>query len=161
MSEEVLREQLAKFLKGGYAHMELEKALRDFPEVLAGKTVPGSRNTPWRLLEHIRIAQWDILGFTRDAEHLSPEFPDGYWPDTDSPPDGEAWDRTVDEIARDLDSMIELVSDPSTDLFASIPHGDGQTILREALLVADNNAYHLGQLMMLRRLLDRAEGQPD
>jgi hypothetical protein len=159
MNDRALREQLAKLLKGGFAHMELEKALRDFPQALAGKAVPGSRNTPWRLLEHIRLAQWDILEFSRDAEHVSPEYPDGYWPESDVPPDVEAWDSSVDALARDLEAMIALVSDPNTDLFAPIPHGDGQTILREALLIADHNAYHLGQLLLLRRLLGGAEGQ--
>lgn len=153
MNDDVLREHLKQLLKGGFAHVELEKALSDFPRALAGAAVPGFRNTPWRLLEHIRIAQWDILEFSRDPGHVSPEFPDGYWPDSDAPPDAAAWTACVEAIERDLGSMVELVSDPATDLFTPIPHGDGQTILREALLVADHNAYHLGQLMTLQRAL--------
>ncbi len=153
MKKKVLHENLTHLLKGGFAHMEIEKALREYPSSIAGATVPGSRNTPWRLLEHIRIAQWDILEFSRDPQHKSPEFPDGYWPDTDAPPDEEAWGRCIEAICRDLRSMVEFVADPSTDLFEPIPHGDGQTVLREALLVADHNAYHLGQLMTLQRAL--------
>jgi hypothetical protein len=101
----------------------------------------------------MRICQWDIFEFSRNAEHVSPDFPDGYWPVTDGPPDVEAWDKSVEAFRADLQAMVDLVSDPGTDLFAPIRHGDGQTILREALLVADHNAYHLGQLVFLRRCL--------
>ena len=110
-------------------------------------------HTPWRLLEHLRIAQWDILRFSVDPKHISPEFPAGYWPEGDGPPDPSAWDRSVESFRSDLQAMKDLVADPKTDLFAPIPHGQGQTILREALLVADHNAYHLGQLVTVRRLL--------
>jgi hypothetical protein len=101
----------------------------------------------------MRICQWDILEFSRNPEHVSPDFPDGYWPQGDAPPDADAWNRSVQSFRDDLQAMIDLVSDPGTDLFARIPHGDGQTILREALLVADHTAYHLGQLVFLRRCL--------
>jgi len=104
-------------------------------------------------LEHLRIAQWDILEFSRNAGHVSPPWPDGYWPRGDAPPDERAWDRAVDAFRTDLAAMCVSVADPATDLFAPIPHGDGQTVLREALLVADHNAYHLGQLVVVRRLL--------
>ena len=107
----------------------------------------------WRLLEHMRIAQRDILEFSRNPKHVSPEWPDGYWPQGDAPPDDAAWDRSIKAFRADLKAVEELVTDPSTDLFARIPHGDGQTILREALLVADHNAYHLGQIVAVRRLL--------
>jgi hypothetical protein len=115
--------------------------------------VDGVPHTPWRLLEHMRIAQWDILEFSRDPGHVSPAFPEGYWPEGDAPPEAQAWDRSVRAFRADLQAMQDLVRDPATDLFARIPHGDGQTVLREALLVADHNAYHLGQLVMLRRCL--------
>jgi uncharacterized damage-inducible protein DinB len=95
----------------------------------------------------------DILEFSRDPEHVSPEFPDGYWPDSEAPPTQDAWDKSVAAFRADLKAMQNLVADPATDLFARIPHGDGQTILREALLVADHNAYHLGQLVVIRRAL--------
>jgi hypothetical protein len=101
----------------------------------------------------MRIAQWDILEFSRRSDHVSPAFPDGYWPDGDAPPDPKAWDHSVKGFQADLEAMKGLVGDPATDLFARIAHGDGQTILREALLVADHNAYHLGQLVVVRRLL--------
>jgi hypothetical protein len=104
-------------------------------------------------VEHLRIAQWDILEFCRNSKHFSPEFPDGYWPGGDSPADDAAWDRSVDSFRADLGAMQDLVANPATDLFACIPWGEGQTILREALLVADHNAYHLGQLIVVRRAL--------
>jgi hypothetical protein len=101
----------------------------------------------------MRIAQWDILEFSRNPAHVSPEFPAGYWPATEAPPTARAWNHTLRTFRADLQAMIALVTKPTTDLFARIPHGDGQTILREALLVADHNAYHLGELVLLRRLL--------
>ena len=109
--------------------------------------------TPWRLLEHLRMAQWDILEFSRNAKHKSPKWPEGYWPDGDAPPNSAAWDASVAAFRRDLVEMEKLVKDPSKDLFDPIPHGQGQTLLREALLVADHNSYHVGQLILLRRLL--------
>jgi hypothetical protein len=106
----------------------------------------------------MRIAQWDILEFSRNPRHVSPEWPSGYWPPTETPPDQKAWNASVKAFQSDLRAMQKLVTDPSTDLFAKIAHGDGQTILREALLVADHNAYHLGQVVQLRRLLDAWRG---
>jgi hypothetical protein len=105
------------------------------------------------LLEHLRIAQWDILEFCRNPRHMSPEFPAGYWPSSTAPPNSAAWDRCVKDFRRDLKQMKILISDPQADLFRPIPQRHGQTLLRETLLVADHNAYHLGQLVMLRRLL--------
>ena len=105
------------------------------------------------LLEHMRIAQWDILEFSRNPKHISPEWPDGYWPKTESPPSAAAWNNSIKSFRKDLKSMQDLVSEPKADLYAPIPWGDGQTILREALLVADHNAYHLGQIVVLGRLL--------
>jgi uncharacterized damage-inducible protein DinB len=152
-SDQALREHVLYLLKGGGAHLNFEQAVGDLPEDLRGAKVVGVPHTPWRLLEHMRICQWDILEFSRNAEHVSPDFPDGYWPKTDAPSDAEAWERSVATFRADLQAMIELVADPGTDLFAPIPHGDGQTILREALLVADHNTYHRGQLVILRRCL--------
>jgi hypothetical protein len=153
MSDQALRDHVLYLLKGGGAHLNFEQAIASLPEDLRGAKVEGVPHTPWRLLEHMRICQWDILEFSRNAEHVSPDFPDGYWPETDGPPDAEAWDRSIKAFRADLQSMIDLVAAPSTDLFAAIPHGEGQTILREALLVADHNAYHLGQMVFLRRCL--------
>ncbi|NNG15953.1 MAG: DinB family protein, partial [Gemmatimonadales bacterium] len=108
-------------------------------------------------LEHLRIAQWDILEFSRKPDHVSPSFPDGYWPETDAPPDGSAWDRSVESFLADLDAMQALVMDRATDLFAQIPWGDGQTVLREALVLADHNSYHLGQLILIGKVLGALE----
>jgi hypothetical protein len=148
-----LREHLLAFLRGGSAHLDFDAALADLPPELRGARVAGVPHTPWRLLEHLRIAQWDILEFSRDPRHVSPPFPDGYWPVSDAPPDPDAWDRSAAAFRADLRAMLDLVADPATDLFAPIPHGEGQTVLREALLVADHNSYHAGQLVLLRRAL--------
>jgi hypothetical protein len=152
-AQQSLREHLRELLIGGHAHLTFEKAIAGLPTELRGAKPPGLPYTSWRLVEHMRIAQWDILRFCLDATHVSPEFPNGYWPDGDAPPDPAAWDRTVTAFWADLQEMIKLVSNAKVDLYAKIPHGDGQTILREALLVADHNAYHLGQLVTVRRLL--------
>jgi hypothetical protein len=111
-------------------------------------------------MEHLRICQWDILEFSRDPNHVSPEFPDGLWPAADAPANDVAWEQSIAAFRRDHEAMCDLVADPATDLFAEIPHGQGQTILREALLVADHNAYHIGQLVMLRRCLGSWSEEP-
>jgi DinB superfamily len=152
-TDTALREHLIEFLGGGHAHLDFEKAIAGLPVKLRGARPPGLPHTPWRLVEHMRIAQWDIVRFSVDPEHISPEFPGGYWPAGDAPPDAKAWDRSVAAFRSDLQTMKDLVSSPDTDLFKPIGHGQGQTILREALLVADHNAYHLGQLVTVRRLL--------
>lgn len=148
-----LREHLLYLLRGGGAHVDFDSAIADFPAKLRGARPLGLPHTPWRLLEHMRIAQWDILEFSRNPRHVSPDFPSGYWPEGDAPPNRAAWANSVKSFRHDLKEMQNLVSSPKTDLYAAIPHGDGQTILREALLIADHNAYHLGELVLLRRLL--------
>lgn len=153
MSDQALREHVVNLLNGGEAHLDFESAIAGLPVELRKSKVAGVAHTPWRLLEHLRICQWDILEFSRNPDHVSPNFPDGYWPAGDGPPDDLAWDRSAHAFREDLQAMIELVTDPNIDLFAPISHGDGQTVLREALLVADHNAYHLGQLVFLRRAL--------
>ncbi len=152
-SNQALREHLLYLLRGGGAHLHFDQAVADLPAKLRGMRPAGLPHSPWRLLEHMRICQWDILEFSRNPRHVSPQFPDGYWPQGDAPPEAAAWDRAVAAFRSDLKAMEDLVANPATDLFAKIPHGDGQTILREALLVADHNAYHLGQLVVVRRLL--------
>jgi DinB superfamily len=154
-SPDPLREHLISLLTKAEAHVDLESSVKEFPRELRGRKPEGSPHTPWQLLEHIRIAQWDILEFSRDAKHASPKWPEGYWPQTEAPPDDKAWDKSVKQIQADLKAMCDLVHDPKRDLYTPIPHGDGQTLLREALLVADHNAYHLGQLVMVRRILER------
>jgi uncharacterized damage-inducible protein DinB len=151
--EAALRHQLAGLLEGGHAHADFDRVIADFPVAHRGARVPGAAHTAWQLLEHMRIAQWDILEFSRNPRHVSPPFPSGYWPPTEAPPDATAWDRSVRSFEADLQAMTDLVKSPKTDLFGRIPQGEGQTVLREALLMADHNAYHLGQLVLLRRLL--------
>jgi hypothetical protein len=150
-NDKLLREHLVYLLKGGGAHVHFMDAVEGFPEAKRGAFVTGLPHTGWQLLEHSRIAQWDILEFSRNPKHVSPGFPEGYWPKTPVPLDGAAWDKSVEAFRRDLDEMISLVKNPKTDLYAKIPHGDGQTVLREALVLADHNSYHLGQLVDLRR----------
>jgi hypothetical protein len=153
LNDKALREQVAKLLDGAEAHADWRKTFVDMPPEVMGTKPADAPHTPWQLLEHMRIAQWDILEFSRDAKHVSPQFPEGYWPATDAPPDEAAWQKSVKAFGRDLESMKRLVSNPKTNLFERIAHGDGQTILREALLAADHNAYHLGQLILVRKML--------
>jgi hypothetical protein len=148
-----VREQVLAVLRGGNAHISLDDAINDFPAKLRGEKPKGARHTAWELIEHMRIAQWDILEFSRSAKHDSPEWPKGYWPKTEKPPNSDSWKKSIASFKKDLKAMEKLIEDPETDLHAQIPHGTGQTIFREALLVADHNAYHLGQLVLLRRLL--------
>jgi len=152
MSDPV-REQVVKLLEGGQAHVTFDAVVKNFPVKLRGAKPEGAPHTAWELLEHMRIAQWDILEFSRHAKHVSPKWPEGYWPKTEKPPSDEAWTASIARIKKDLADMQKLVEDPKTDLYAKIPHGTGQNILREALLVADHNSYHIGQLLLLRRLL--------
>jgi hypothetical protein len=148
-----LRQHLLYVLKGGGAHASFDAAIKNFPAALRGKKVDGFPHTAWMLLEHLRIAQWDILGFSRNPKHVSPKWPEGHWPKTEAPPKSTAWSKSVAAFRADLKAMQALVASPKTDLFAPLPWGEGQTVLREAILVADHNAYHVGQLVMLSRLL--------
>ena len=152
-NERALREHLVKVLTEAQAHATFDQAVKGLPVELRGKVPKGSEYSAWQLLEHLRIAQSDILEFSRDARHVSPKWPEGYWPKEKAPIDEKAWDKSVRAFKRDLKAIVELIQDEKTDLFAKIPHGDGQTALREALLVADHNAYHVGQLVLVRRLL--------
>jgi len=153
-----IREQLIENLRGGHAHVTLEAALKNFPKRLRGVKPAGVSYSAWQLLEHLRIAQWDILEFSRDPKHVSPKWPEGYWPKAEKPPSDAAWTKSIAAIQKDAAAMERLIANPKTDLFAKIPHGTGQNILREALLIADHNAYHIGQLVLIRRLLGAWEG---
>src|SRR6185369_3458762 len=148
-----LRQHLLELLKGGSAHARFEDAIAGIPAKLKGTKPAGFPHSPWRLLEHLRIAQWDILEFSRNREHVSPDWPKGYWPRSDAPPTSAAWNASIKKFRRDLKAMQDLVANPKTDLFARIPWGDGQTVLRESLMLADHNAYHVAQLVDVRRLL--------
>ena len=152
-SDKALRDHLLYLLRGGGAHTDFASAMGDWPVQLAGAKVANFPHTAWMLLEHMRIAQWDILEFSRNATHVSPAWPEGYWPKSEAPLSEKAWKDAMSAFKKDLRAMEELVANPRTDLYAKLPWGDGQTVLREALLVADHNAYHLGQLVMLRKCI--------
>ena len=151
--EKALREHVRNLLTSHNAHADFDRAVAEFPTELRGRKPRGAEHTPWQVLEHLRIAQWDILEFSRDAGHVSPEWPKGYWPKTAAPPDDHAWERSVRAFRRDRKAMMALVADEERDLLAPFAHGNGQTLLREALLTADHNAYHVGELVLLRRML--------
>ena len=148
-----VREHVLSLLKGRGAHVDFDAAVAGLPPRLRGVRPKGVPYSAWELLEHIRIAQWDILEFSRNPKHVSPKWPEGYWPKKPAPPSAAAWNKSVKAVRSDLNAMQALVADPKRDLFAPFAYGEGQTLLREALLVADHNAYHVGQLVLLRRLL--------
>jgi hypothetical protein len=148
-----LRKHLADLLRMKGAHIGFEEALADFPVALRGAKPAGAPHSPWQLLEHMRIAQEDILDFSRNPEYRDKTFPDDYWPAEEAPPSEDAWETSVRQFQKDLKEMQALIADTKHDLLARIPHGKGQTLLREALVLADHNSYHLGQLMFLRRML--------
>jgi len=153
-----LREHLLYLLNGGGAHARFDDVVKDMPDEWRGAKPNGLPHSAWMLLDHLRLAQWDILEFCRTSKHTSPDWPKGYWPKTETPPSAAAWNRSIQQFRQDLKAMQDLVANPKTDLYTRIPWGDGQTILREALLVADHNAYHLGQLVDVRRLLGTWKG---
>jgi hypothetical protein len=146
-----LRDHLLYVLKDGGAHVTFDDAIGDWPVQIAGAKVANSPHSAWMLLEHMRLAQWDILEFSRNSKHVSAKWPEGYWPASETPTNENAWKASIAAFKEDLRTMERLVADRGVDLYAKIPWGDGQTILREALLLADHNAYHLGQLVMLRK----------
>lgn len=151
--DQALRKHLLYSLLGGGAHIDFESVVADFPIEAVHRKLEHLPYTAWAVLEHMRIAQWDILEFSRNAGHVSPKWPDGYWPTDDHSQDDGAWNATVEGFRADLKQLAELIENPATELFAPIKHGDGQTILRETLLVADHNAYHLGVLVTMKRIL--------
>jgi hypothetical protein len=151
--DQSLRKHLAAHLDGGHAYAPFDKIIANFPPKFQGEIPKGLPHSAWMLLEHLRIAQRDILDFSRDPKYVAPKWPDDYWPKASSPPSPATWNKSVKSFQVDLAALKKLISNPKTDLFAKIPWGDGQTILREALLIADHNAHHLGQLIDIRRLL--------
>lgn len=155
---EDVRQELLRALRGGSAHPEVTSALEGVPAAARGRRAPGLPHTLWQLLEHLRIAQRDILDFGRTPDHESPEFPKGYWPDSDAPPSDAAWSESIAAFRDDLEALQEVVADPGVDLTAPIPHLDGPTWLREMMLVVNHNAYHLGQFVQARRTLGCWEG---
>lgn len=153
-----LRQQLAKLIDWKEAHAGLQDAIADFPADLRGRVPEGFPHSGWQLLEHLRITLWDILEFSRDARHKSPPWPEGYWPKNAAPDGKDDWDKSVKAIEDLVEDMRKLILDPKRDLFAPLPHGSGQTLLREALLAGDHNAYHIGQLVLVRRALGAWKG---
>lgn len=151
--DRMLREHLVKLLAGKQAHVDFDTAVSDLPLERQGEKPQGASHTPWEILEHLRIAQWDISEFSRNPKHASPNFPAGYWPEDASPPEPGSWEKSVGLFQADLEAFREFIQNPATDLYDPIPHGDGQTVLREILVLADHNAYHLGELVVVRRLL--------
>ncbi len=151
--EDPLRTHLQRLLDWEDAHTGFEAIIAGIPAELRGRKPDGVPHSPWQILEHLRLAQHDILDFCRNPDYRELSFPDGYWPPTAAPPTPQAWDECVEGFRRDREAMKQLAADPKVDWFAAIPHGQGQTILREILLVADHNAYHLGQLVTVRQLL--------
>ncbi len=154
MSDDAIRHHLLDLLKGGNAHATFDAAVDSFPVELAGIRPVGLPHSAWELLEHLRISQNDILEFSRSPEHVSPAWPEGYWPKDSAPPSPKAWAKSVQRFRDDLAAFEKLLVDPKTDLTRPLPSGEGQTLLREALLIADHNSYHLGQLVLVRRALN-------
>jgi len=149
-----LIEHLDNLLRMEGAHIDFEAAIAGFPAASRGARPAGAPHSAWELLEHMRIAQEDILDFCRNPEYRDKTWPGDYWPPTAEPPDEKAWQHSVHQFQSDLKQVRALLAGPTPDLFTPIPHGAGQTLLRELLLVADHNAYHLGQLVLLRRMLE-------
>src|SRR5581483_10306425 len=149
----VLRSRLVDALRGHESHVEFDDAIKDFPPELRGTKPAGAPHSAWQLLEHMRIAQHDILEFSRNPQHESPDWPEGYWPKSDAPPDARAWDASVEAFRTDAREMQKLIEQPQQYLFRAFEHGKGQTLLREALVLATHNSYHLGQLVYLKKML--------
>ena len=153
-SDQSLRQHLLELLDGGHAHANFDNVVADFPAKLRGERPAGLPHSAWMLVDHMRITQWDILDFSRNPKYKEKKFPDDYWPPAAAAPTEEAWDKSVKQFQKELKEMQALIADTTHDLLAKIPHGTGQTLLREALLVADHNSYHLGQLVFLRKMLE-------
>ena len=148
-----IRTHIVKLLGWEEAHVGFDTAVADLPRPLRGRRVKGFPHSAWELVEHIRLAQRDLLDFCRDPGYTAPKWPDDYWPSSPEPPDDTVWDRSIEQFAADREALEKFASDPSIDLTARIPHGTGQTYLRTILLAADHNAYHVGQLVALRQQL--------
>lgn len=151
--DRILREQLVKFLPGGEAHADLKSVLDDFPAKDRGVVPKGAEHSAWQLLEHIRIALHDLLDFSTNPNYLALKWPDEYWPKEAAPADDAAWNTSVRAVKKDIADFEKLVGDPESNLYAEIPWGEGQTLLREVLLAGQHTSYHLGQLVVLRREL--------
>ena len=150
----VMRDQLLALLRGGNAHMGFDNALESFPLAYINTKAPNVSYTPWHILEHMRISQLDILEFIRTPDHVSPGWPDGYWPAPDQLASEAQWETTIGQFRADLKVLEELLTDPGTDLLGPIPHAPDYTVFREILVVADHNAYHIGEFAILRQVME-------
>jgi hypothetical protein len=155
---DLMRATMARFLDWEDAHAGFEKVVAGLAPALQGKAPSGLPYSPWQLLEHIRLTQHDILEFCQNPDYEELDWPADYWPKSAAPPSAGAWDKSVAAVRRDREELKRLALDPSIDLLAKIPAGDGQTYLRELLLVADHTAYHLGELVVVRRALEAWPG---
>lgn len=149
-----VRKQLLALLQGGNAHMSFDQAVADFAPGYYNSRPPNIPYTPWHLLEHLRLAQEDILEFIRNPDHISPTWPEGYWPAPDARADESAWEQTLASFKADLQALIDIVADPAADLYRDLPHAPGYNILREILVVCDHNAYHIGEFAILRQVME-------
>jgi len=156
--DKLLREHLIDNLKNANAHVDLFSALKDFPEDLCGKKVRGFPHSAWQLLEHIRLALHDLLVFSTDPDYTALDWPKDYWPEEDAPKSAAAWKASIKALKADLEAFEKLIRNPESNLYAKIPWGDGQTLLREVLVAIDHNSYHVGQLVMLRQQLGAWQG---
>lgn len=152
-NDKALREHVVNLLVKAEAHADFDAAVKNLPAKLRGEKPKGAEHSAWQVVEHLRIAQWDLIEYGVNPKHVSPEFPAGYWPKEAAPASGAAWDKSVESFLKDRQRLCELVMDEKTDLLAKIPYAGGHTLLRQALVTADHNAYHVGELVLLRRML--------
>lgn len=152
-SDSAVRSQVVALLRGGNAHMPFDEAVADFPMDSINTVIPNGSYTPWHILEHLRFTQWDILEFMVNPRYHEPKWPVEYWPSPEATATPEQWRQTIDAFRADLARLVHMAEDPSIDLHAPIPWGDGQTPLREYLVVADHNAYHVGEFAILRQVM--------
>jgi DinB superfamily len=153
-TENSLKKDLLALLTGADAHASFDDAIRNLPPELRGQHPANAPHSAWEIVEHLRIAQWDIVEYALNPKHKSPDFPAGYWPQSPEPPDAKAWEKSVESFRKDRKKLVAAIEDSSTDLLAPIPHANNQTLLSKTLLLADHNAYHIGQLILTRRLLN-------
>jgi hypothetical protein len=152
-NDHILRNQLVEFLHGSDAHLDFESAVEDFPEEHFGMVPPGAPHSAWQLVEHIRFTLHDLLVFSTDSHYSAPKWPEDYWPKELAPASREAWDTSIKAVEEDLEEFEKLITNPESNLYAEIPWGDGQTLLREVLLAGDHTSYHVGQLVILKKQL--------
>ncbi len=153
-NDQILVEQLAELIENGHAHATLGDVVKGLPLKDIGVKPGGLPYSIWQLVEHIRITQWDILEFSRNPAHTSPKWPDEYWPAEDVPAGEKEWKESLRRIESDRKEFLELLRSDNVDLYTPFPHGDGQNLLREAMLIADHTSYHLGEILVIRRLLN-------